>query len=184
MWVRDFLSLQYSRKKWKTNLVKDSGKDNQAHFLWEITKKHKIAFWIEKYFVKSIHNVNLSLIKINLNSRKFRKHSIFTEKSTFFPVKSTLLLNKLVKSWFHGNSWVWSRFIVLFAQCFSVSPHTLWQILSFFLNWFHDIFKNLHTEFRWCSMHEHWVFLDFMQEDWNPVNFTFGHYFPRFIRWS
>ena len=31
-----------------------------------------------------------------------------------FSVKSTILLKKLLKSWFHGNFWVWSRFTVLF----------------------------------------------------------------------
>ena len=33
----------------------------------------------------------------------------YTEKSTFFPVKSSFSLKNLLKSWFHGNFWTWSR---------------------------------------------------------------------------
>ena len=35
-------------------------------------------------------------------------------KIIIFSVKSTFLLKKLLKSWFHGNFWAWSRFIVIF----------------------------------------------------------------------
>ena len=46
-------------------------------------------------------------------SRQKHDHH-FYGKIAIFSVKSTVLLKKLLKSWFHGNFWAWSRFIVLF----------------------------------------------------------------------
>ena len=43
----------------------------------------------------------------------------FLRKIYIFSVKSTTLLKKLLKRWFHGNFWAWSRFIVLFHTVIS-----------------------------------------------------------------
>ena len=45
--------------------------------------------------------------------------TVFTEKSSFFFLSNEQFYERinevtLLKSWFHGNFWVWSRFIVLF----------------------------------------------------------------------
>ena len=43
-----------------------------------------------------------------------KRESYSYGKINIFSVKSTILLNKLLKRWFHEKFWVWSHFIVLF----------------------------------------------------------------------
>ena len=69
-------------------------------------------------------------------SRQKHDHC-FCGKFKTFSVKSTFLLKKLVKSWFHGNFWAWSRFIVFFHtvsfHCWSHGFFTLYA-------WLHELF--------------------------------------------
>ena len=73
-----------------------------------------------KNFVKATHLLNFvkSLLSRNFchkvtvwKSRKKHDHDhCFYGKINIFSVRSTFLLKKLLKSWFHGNFWTWSRF--------------------------------------------------------------------------
>ena len=59
------------------------------------------------------------------------KNHCFYGKLNIFPVKSKVLLKKLLKSRFHGNFWEWSRVIVLF-HTHSMEIAAIWFSLTHF----------------------------------------------------
>ena len=74
-----------------------------------------------------------------------KTRSLFYGKIKIFYVKSTVLLNKLLKSWFHGNFWEWSRFIILFHAVASMLSK-LHEIC------FHEKYLKLELNYRFFTL--------------------------------
>ena len=115
----------------------------------------------EKYFVKLVctmknlisrnfwwsHDESQILTAVWKSNQKY-DYCFYGKINTFF-VKSTVLLKKFVKSWFHRNFWAWSRFIVLFHKCDSATFTEIpWNQLrtcilcNYTVCCFHEIFSN------------------------------------------
>jgi len=78
---------------------------NQLTFWFYGFQYHYQHFPVKSLFLQ-IHSVE--------NSSKPR--SLFLRENNIFIIKSTFLKKKSLKSWFHGNFWARSRFIVLWKN--------------------------------------------------------------------
>ena len=112
--------------------------------MWKSTRKKTITIFTEKStFFREISVLTKELISRKIFENDFVFHTV-KEKSTFTK-------KKLLKSWFHGNFSVWSRFIVFF--------HTLLWLR-----------KLLHQKFRETNVFWRKIILD-------TLNKSFVRYF-------